>query len=533
MSLYRVSTANSYDVTLNNIGKRHADMATSQEQLSTGKRVIRASDDAVAATLSERAQNRLARVEADQRALEASRTALTQAESALGEATDVMHRVRELMVQAGNPVLGSRERQDLALQLEGLREQMLGVANRADTSGLTLFGGLGGSEQPFVDMYGPNAGVRFDGLAGQYLPTEASLPHAIDGNNVWMNVPKGNGAFTVNLNVQNQGSVSVSSSVADISPPVAPPGTSLSVEFFSDPINGAMSYRVVDVTGNVVAPTAVYNSSGTPVTVGTITFDLQGIAKPGDSIDIIPQFDATPVFTGYSAVPETGNSGQLRASLGAFSGSTLPPALDTGGMGYEIEFLSNDTFRVREVLADTAAGDPAFSNNVILDPPALPVPPSTDTYSFAANKSISFSGVSLELQGAPKQGDKLNLLPVADGPGEIFQTIQNTIDALHYTGANQSAHLTQELARGLQEADAGLDRILAARGRLGEWLNRADSMEGLFADRALAYEKENSDLTDVDMVKAISKFEGQQVAYQAALQSYAQVQKLSLFQYIA
>ena len=81
--------------------------------------------------------------------------------------------------------------------------------------------------------------------------------------------------------------------------------------------------------------------------------------------------------------------------------------------------------------------------------------------------------------------------------------------------------------------DSGTDRILDTRGRVGEWLNRADSMSDQFADKALFHQKEKSDHEDLDMVKGISDFESQQLGLQAALQSYGQVQKLSLFQYIA
>ena len=38
---------------------------------------------------------------------------------------------------------------------------------------------------------------------------------------------------------------------------------------------------------------------------------------------------------------------------------------------------------------------------------------------------------------------------------------------------------------------------------------------------------------DLDMIKGISDFQNQQVGYEAALKSYAQVQKLSLFNFIS
>ena len=41
-----------------------------------------------------------------------------------------------------------------------------------------------------------------------------------------------------------------------------------------------------------------------------------------------------------------------------------------------------------------------------------------------------------------------------------------------------------------------------------------------------------SDAQDADMVQAVSEFSNRQTSYQAALQSYSMVQKLSMFQYI-
>lgn len=422
MSLYRISTANTYDATIQNIAKRQMDMATSQEQLSSGKRVLKASDDAVAATLSERAQRRLARVEADQRALEAARTALTQAESELGNANDILLQVRELMVQAGNPILSASQRKDLSSQLIGLREQMLTVANATDTAGQSLFGGLGGAMQPFVDTYGVDAGVVFQGQPGQYAATETALPQAIDGNAAWMNVPQGNGTFMVKLGSANQGTM----------------------------------------------------------------------------------------YTDLGVV------------------SSVPPALDTaaGGEGYVITIggTSNAlTYTVQQVTGRDADGVPnAFA--------AAPVV----VGDYVAGKAISVdTGVQITFHGTPTPADSIDIKPTQGQPGNIFKTLQNVIDALQYTGPNQAPNLTQELARGLAEVDAGTDQIFVARGRVGDWLNRADVMDARNQDRAVAYQKEDSDLTDLDMVKGITEFQSRQTALDAALKSYSSVQKLSLFQYIA
>ena len=56
--------------------------------------------------------------------------------------------------------------------------------------------------------------------------------------------------------------------------------------------------------------------------------------------------------------------------------------------------------------------------------------------------------------------------------------------------------------------------------------------DSLLSDRKLAHASEKSDLEDLDMVQGISDFQNQQTGLQAAMTAYAQVQKLSLFQFV-
>lgn len=404
----RVATANSYDTTINNLIKRQTELSAQQERISTGKRVQRASDDPVAAVLSETAQNRLSRVQADLRALEASRTSLSQAESALGDSGELIQQARELLITAGNPAYGPSERESLAKNLEGLREQLLAVANRSDGSGRTLFGGLGGSSTPFVEVFGGGvSGVRFDGARGQEAAGNNQLPQAMDGETVFMRVPQGNGSFTLSQGTANTGAVR--SDVGQVSNPSALTGQDYRVSFAE--VAGVMQYSVTNLS--------------------------TGSAVPGQT-----------------GVP------------------------------------------------------------------------------YAEGAEVAFDGLSFQMQGRPATGDTLEIAP-ATTPTDVFAVLQSTIEALRYAGPNQAAHLTHELGRGLTELDAGLDRVLQARSQAGEWLNRADSMERLMDDRAVAYQTEQSRLEDLDMVQGISDFQNQQVGLQAAMQSYAQVQRLSLFQFLS
>lgn len=403
----RVATANSYDNTINNLSKRQTDLVDQQNRISTGKRVLKASDDPVSAVLSEAVQNRYARVESDKRALESSRTSLTQAESALGEASELIQDVRTLLVSAGNATYSDRERADIAQQIEGLRERLLGVANQRDSTGRTLFGGLGGSATPFVEAYGPTGGggVRFDGQRGQEATGNNTLPQSLDGEAIWMQVPQGNGTFVIDLAAGNAGSLRTDT--GKVTDPSALTGQDYSIAFAD--VAGVMQYSVTNTT------------TGTPV-------------------------------AGMSNVP------------------------------------------------------------------------------YVDGSAIEFDGMSFVVSGPPGAGDAIGVVTPTT-PTDIFKVMQDAIDALRTTGNGSSR--THAVGRAMSELDASLDRTLQARSQTGAWLNRADATEALLTGRAVAHKTEQSTLEDLDLIKGISDFQNKQTGLQVALQSYAKVQSLSLFQYIS
>lgn len=403
----RVATANSFNNTVDNLTRRQAELSALQDRISTGKRVQRASDDPVAAVLSEAAQNRLSRVEVDQRAINASRTSLAQAESTLGSAGELIQDVRDLLVAAGNATYGSNEFKDIAQQIEGYRERMIALANQTDTSGRTLFGGLGGTSQPFVEVYGPSGGggVQFQGQRGQEATGNNSLPQSFDGEAIWMRVPQGNGTFTLDLAPGNTGSVRTD--IGQVTNLSALTGHDYSIAFAD--VAGSMTFTVTDTT------------SGTPV-------------------------------AGLSGVP------------------------------------------------------------------------------YSDGSTVEFDGMSFQMNGVPADGDVVDLHPVT-ATTDIFKVMQDAVDALR-SASGPGAPLTQALGRSLTELDAGHDRVLKARSLAGAWLNRADSVDGRLSDQSVELKAEKSGLEDLDMIKGISDFQTQQTGLQAALQSYAQVQRMSLFQYI-
>jgi flagellar hook-associated protein 3 FlgL len=106
-------------------------------------------------------------------------------------------------------------------------------------------------------------------------------------------------------------------------------------------------------------------------------------------------------------------------------------------------------------------------------------------------------------------------------------------DARNPNGSTNSGILAHGIARGLNEIDAAMNRLQASRGLAGDLLNRADRIENELDTRAVQLEDDRSRAEDLDMIQGISDFQNQQVGYEAALKSYASVQKLSLFNFIS
>jgi flagellar hook-associated protein 3 FlgL len=151
---------------------------------------------------------------------------------------------------------------------------------------------------------------------------------------------------------------------------------------------------------------------------------------------------------------------------------------------------------------------------------------------YGSGKQIAIpgKGMAIAVSGAPADGDSFKITG-AQSDLNIFTSLDKTIAALQVTNPKGGA-VQQAVNTGMTEIDAALSSIQGARAAVGEQLNRMDGIQGRNESLKLAAQTEKSNAEDLDMVSAISSFQNQQTGYQAALQTYASMQKLSLFQYI-
>lgn len=403
--MIRVTTANQYSSTIAELQRRQQQLLNTQLQLTSGKKVDKASDDPIGAARIERSLAAINRVEANERALAASRNSMNLAESAIGDASEILQQIRETMLAAGNASYGDAERVGLANKIAGLRDQLLAIANRPDGAGGYVFSGQGASQPPFLDEA---TGVRFNGVPGSLLTGSLDdYALTVDGRQTWEQGRSGNGSFVT----------------------ASQPNS----------LTGAPASAWIDA-GRVTDPAQL--------TGARYQIDIEG-------------------STGLNQVTVTN--------------------LDTG----------------------------------------LPV---ISQLPFEPGKAIVFDGLAVTLSGTGVPGDRFTIAP-ATNDLNLFDTLDRAVAELR-TPLRSSVQIQQSNALTVRDLDQSFQQLQNVRSLVGERLNLLDGSETRLSGLKLYNQTERSNAEDLDMTEAISRFEIQKTGYDAALRSYAAVQRLSLFDYL-
>ncbi|BBR21376.1 MULTISPECIES: flagellar hook-associated protein FlgL [Enterobacteriaceae] len=147
----RVSTIMMYQQNMRGITDSQSEWLKYGEQMSTGKRVNRASDDPVAASQAVV----LSQAQAQNSQYATARTFATQRvsieESTLSQVTTAIQSAQEKIVYAGNGTLSDDDRASLATDLQGIRDQLMNLANSQDGNGRYIFAGYKTDTPPFSD----------------------------------------------------------------------------------------------------------------------------------------------------------------------------------------------------------------------------------------------------------------------------------------------------------------------------------------------------------------------------------------------
>ncbi|HET8849135.1 MAG TPA: flagellar hook-associated protein FlgL [Marinobacter sp.] len=188
--MIRISSSQIFSGGINRLLDLNSNLVSTQQQISTGKRVNKPSDDPVAAARILKLDQELRRVETYERNASLADNRLQQEEGALAGAVDIIQRIRELTVQAGNGSFSPNDRQSIAAELKERLGQLANVANTRDASGEYIFSGFQGGTQAFAqDITGAWVYQGDEGQRVLEIDDGVTVPISDPGKGIFVDVP--------------------------------------------------------------------------------------------------------------------------------------------------------------------------------------------------------------------------------------------------------------------------------------------------------------------------------------------------------
>jgi len=213
----------------------------------------------------------------------------------------------------------------------------------------------------------------------------------------------------------------------------------------------------------------------------------------------------------FVTAASSGNTG-----TGAISAGTVTAPSQLTGDTYTISMGAGGTY---QVVDDTKTTNPA-----------QPVIVASGSYSNPTQ--LSFDGMQMTLSGSPQAGDSFTVSPSTNQ--SIFSVIASAIQALQTptTTPAAAAQVSAAVTSALGQTQQGISSLSTTQAAMGSQLAELNAYGTVNSDETLQYQTQMSSIVDLNYAQGASQLSQQQTQYQAALQSYAAISKLSLFNYI-
>jgi flagellar hook-associated protein 3 FlgL len=549
----RVSSNLIFRQGLDNILRQQSELLRTQEEASTGKRVLLPSDDPSAASRLIDIGESLSQIEQFDENIGYATQRLNAEETSLNSSLLVLQRVRELSIQAANTATNDLDNQQvIASEIRERLNELFDYANTRDENGDYVFSGFQSKTQAFsTDGVG---NYTFNGDQGQQsmrVSSSRNVTAGDSGADIFQLVRTGNGDFAVDVARTNVGTGKISTgSVQDRTAFI---NNDYTIRFID-----ANNFEVFDETLNTpVGPSPRAYTEG-----GTITFDgmeveITNAPAAGDEFTVKAS-RYQDVFTTLSDLVrelDQPGTGDLTGSFGGNYSTTGFAVGDTVNFDLAFDGINLNVAAVALGGSDELTGDNVIAGLIAADPVNV-----IDNGDGTATLNGTTSGLSVTFSREPGTG--VIQFRTAGGNGEISSnlTLNNLSDGVandatmsltnsgntvastvsiatgdsgfFAAGAPSSNFLSQKIDNALNNIDRAMDSILNVQTSIG---GRINSIESQLLDneaRTVKLEAVRSDIVDVDLAEAISRLTYQTTALQVAQQTFVKVQALSLFQFI-
>lgn len=550
----RISSIQAFNNGVSGLGRNYSNLIRTQEQISSGNRILTPADDPVASVRLLQLEQQQAVLKQYSDNLTAAKNSLTQEETTLNSVNTVLQRVRELAVQAGGGALSAEDRKSISKELAEREAELLNLMNSRNARGEYLFSGFLGKNEPFVRN--PDGTYSYFGDEGQRtLQVASSTNVAINDNGKRLFEDVTNADRVINAGGVNNAALGPSPIAAvpeDKQRVFMSPGLVEDERTFNADFRNDEPYSLAFVSGTEFR---IYDASGVDVTFeipgggkidplvngGNVInfrgmrFQLDVVLKEGDNAldldnllaDIQPPATAGSPGIGTHSFTLQSASTEFAVTRASTNGSA---AVVAGG-NIVNQAVFDGQFPTSGVVL-------RFTNDTNYEVYAQPVGPNspvlttgTVTAPYPATFTVYGAGFTMSGPAAAAGGDEFGVQPQFQEQRSILNTISRLRQALESSPTSPAGNLAirDEVAIALKNLDNGMGNVLEVQTEIGARLNMIDTTSVDNEDVTLVNKSVQAELRELDYAEALSRLSFQTIILEAAQQSYVKIAGLNLF----
>ncbi len=516
---------------LYNVNKNLEYMSKRQDELATGKKIHRPSDDPVLASKVLARRTDLSELEQYSKNTRDAIGWLEITEKALEDNGNIFQRVRELTVQAANGINTAEDTQKIKLEIENMKEQLISNANTT-FAGRYIFSGFetdkklmneDGTYNIDIDTYtqnekpivqyevsvGESIDVMTSGLDIYGTVTDPNVMHSIMPatiNDLGVAAEKSNmlGNFDLEQTYAagsldfTIGATAITIPTVDLNGTAATPITKSEVLDVYNTALGANGSAYFNANDQLVVESEVHGTADNIAFAGTVGFTPTVNAG-------VDKVEATLIGAAYGPALTAGEQQILRDNpmiivVNGVSKKLTPAPSDpiTTMTEYATAINNRATveFGADQVVIDTVGG------NQLRVSTTSPIP--DDDAHVQADLTVDFP----RTRTSDMMADLDELLGYLDtGDTEAIGTMLTTID-IH------------------------MNKMLSLRADIGARSNRLDMISKKIASNSVSFTQMLSDAEDADMSEVIMKLKNAENVYKASLSTGARVIQPSLVDFL-
>ncbi len=529
----RISSLQIFNIANKGMADANQSLIKTQEQLSSGVRVLTPSDDPVASTKIMQLTNDIANISQYRKNIDIAENNLVLEESSLKSASNLLQRIQELAVQAGNTAtLSPSEYSALASEVDARLDEMLNLLNSQNANGDYIFGGYKSRTAPFSGSAA--SGFSYLGDEGQQfikVANNTTIAASDSGKAIFVDIESAHNTVNTYASPANRSDPPVGVSVGlvydqEVFDDFYPEDMVVTFNADNTVVPAGKNYTISErSTGRIIAANQPY-VPGTDIEANGVRFRIAGQPVSGD-----PAVAATRSF---------GADGPVTFPFDFTAPADETFTLRVGGRSETLvlDGLVTNTADLAAILNNAGNGNAAAIA-------ALGV--TVDNTGFQVASGVNFSILNGSANIDTVMG--LNTLAGTNSSNGLMQTpgdrlfidSSNKQDVLttlarfsqgmkDYDGsAENRASLEETVASTIQNLKNAQTSILDITSKLGARFNTLESTRELHLDSEIVMKEVLGQLRDVDYAEASTRLASQSLVLQAAQSSFVRVSRLNLF----